>query len=184
MEILEIRNNVVQPTAEILMIDCFGKLWDRDKGKRKEVALQEFTYVAAMCSRAKSNPFREYDLEIKSEKIIQAIIKKKGWKPDNLVDNAIAWYEDWQANSSASLRYYQANLEALEKTIRFLTEDLDYTEKTNAGNPVYKFTDITRGIKEASNVLKSLNTLRTQVEEELYEASKTKGNKTINHYEK
>lgn len=184
MEILEIKNNVVQPTPEILMIKEFAAIWDRDKSKRKNKAIQEMSYVGAMCSRAKSNPFREYDEEIKSEKVIQAVIKEEGWQPDSVIEDAITWYKDWQQKASVSIRYYEANLQALEKTITFLTVELDYTEKTNAGNPVYKFTDVTRGIKEASNVLKSLNTLRKQVEEELYESAKTKGDKEINHYER
>ncbi len=184
MEILEIKNNIVQPTPEILSIKVFAKIWDRDKSKRKELAVQELSFIGAMCSRLKTNPFREYEESVREEKVVSAIIKKKGWKPDSVIEDAIIWYKEWQQESSASMRYYEANLGAIEKTIVFLTDELDYTEKNKSGMPVYKFTDIVRGIKDADNVLKSLGSLRKKVETDLYEASKTKGDKEINHYEK
>ena len=93
-------------------------------------------------------------------------------------------YASWQSKASPTVRYYDANLEALQKTINYLNTGLDYEERNRSGMPVHKFTDVVRGMKEADQVLKSLTSLRTKVEEELYEASKTKGGKEINHYER
>lgn len=184
MEVFEINGNVVRPTPEILLVKPFKKIWTRDNTKGKSVAMQEFAYIVFMSSKKKTNPYRGYNDEIKESKIIEGVIVEEDWKPDEIVLEAIAYREDWQLNASDTMRYFNANKQALEKTINYLENILDYKERNNAGMPIYKFTDTVRGMKEADQVLKSFVSLRTKVEEELYEASKTKGNKEINHYER
>jgi len=182
MEIFEISGNVVRPTASILTVSPFKEIWERDKSKN--IAMQEFAFIEFMVSKKKNNPFKGYDESIKEEKIREAIIKEKKWKADDLVYKAIEEYYEWQYKASPTIRYYEANLSALNKTIEYLTNGLDYEERNRSGMPVHKFNDVVRGIKEADQVLKSLTSLKKKVEEELYEASKTKGGKNINPYER
>lgn len=184
MEIFEVAGNVVRPTADILTVIPFQQIWKRDESKNKSVAMQEFAYINFMVSQKKSNPYKGYDDSIKEKKIIEGVIKTKNWKPDELVGVAIDWYTEWQYKASPSLRYYEANEAALMKTIDYLNHGLDYEERNRSGMPVHKFNDVVRGVKDADGVLKSFNSLRIKVEQELYEASKTKGGKEINPYER
>lgn len=184
MEIFEITGHIVRPTSAILLIKPFKTLWSRDSTKGKVVAMQELAYIEFMVSKKKTNPYKGYEDSIREGKIIQGVIVKKGWKPDKVVKEAIDIYSDWQRQASPTVRYYNANLQALQKTINYLNVGLDYEERNRSGMPVHKFTDVVRGMKEADQVLKSLTSLRKKVEEELYEASKTKGGKEINHYER
>ena len=182
MEIFEVSGNVVRPTPNILTISPFKEIWERDKDKN--IAMQEFAFIEFMVSKKKNNPFKGYDESIKEEKIREAVIKEKKWKADKLIYEAIDKYYEWQYKASPTIRYYEANLSALNKTIQYLTNGLDYDERNRSGMPVHKFNDVVRGIKEADQVLKSLTSLKTKVEEELYEASKTVGGKDINPYER
>jgi hypothetical protein len=184
MEIFEISGHVVRPTPSILAVNVFGKIWNRDKSKSKSKAMQEFAYIEFMVSKKKDNPYKGYDESIKEEKIIEGVIKMEDWHPDELIQEAIGIYDEWQTEASPSIRYYNANLSALQKTIDYLNSGLDYEERNRSGMPVHKFNDVVRGIKEADQVLKSLTSLKTKVEEELYQASKTKGGKEINFYER
>jgi hypothetical protein len=184
MEIFEISGHVVRPTPSILAVKVFNKIWKRDKSKSKSKAMQEFAYIEFMVSKKKTNPYKGYEDSIKESKIIEGVIKDDGWKPDKFVKEAMELYDSWQIEASPTVRYYQANLQALQKTINYLNTGLDYEERNRSGMPVHKFNDVVRGIKEADQVLKSLTSLKTKVEEELYQASKTKGGKEINFYER
>ena len=125
MEIFEINGNVVRPTAQALAVKCFKKLWTRDKTKDKSVALQEFAYVEFMTSKKKNNPYKGYDESIREKKIIQGVIVEEDWKPDEYVKACIEFWQDWQNNGSESIRYFNANVSALDKTINFLENELD-----------------------------------------------------------
>ena len=184
MEIFEITGNILRPTSAILLIKPFKTIWSRDNTKGKSVAMQELAYIEFMVSKKKTNPYKGYEESMKEKKIIEGVIIKKKWKPDTVVKEAMELYENWQSKASPTVRYYNANLQALQKTINYLNYGLDYAERNRSGMPVHKFNDVVRGIKEADQVLKSLTSLRKKVEEELYEASKTKGGKEINHYER
>jgi hypothetical protein len=184
MEIFEVAGHIVRPTPSILMIIPFKDIWDRDKSKGKSLAMQEFAYIEFMVSKKKTNPYKGYEESIRESKIIEGVVTKKKWKPDIVVQQAIEVYSSWHSKASPTVRYYDANLQALQKTINYLNHGLDYAERNRSGMPVHKFNDVVRGIKEADQVLKSLTSLRKKVEEELYEASKTKGGKEINHYER
>ena len=184
MDIFEITGHIVRPTSAILLIKPFKKLWSRDNTKGKSIAMQELAYIEFMISKRKTNPYKGYEDSIREKKIIEGVITKASWKPDIVVKEAMELYEIWQSKASPTARYYNANLQALQKTINYLNNGLDYEERNRSGMPVHKFTDVVRGMKEADQVLKSLTSLRKKVEEELYEASKTKGGKEINHYER
>ena len=184
MEIFEISGHVVRPTPSILAVNVFSKIWKRDKNKSKSKAMQEFAYIEFMVSKKKTNPYKGYEDSIKESKIIEGVIKDDGWRPDEFVKEAMELYDSWQVEASPTVRYYEANLSALQKTINYLNTGLDYEERNRSGMPVHKFNDVVRGIERADQVLKSLTALKTKVEEELYQASKTKGGKEINFYER
>ena len=120
MEIFEISGHVVRPTPSILAIKVFSKIWKRDKSKSKSKAMQEFAYIEFMISKKKTNPYKGYEDSIKESKIIEGVIKDEEWKPDASVLEAMELYDHWQIEASPTVKYYQANLQALQKTINYL----------------------------------------------------------------
>ena len=52
------------------------------------------------------------------------------------------------------------------------------------GNLLYKPADITRALKDTNDILKTMNSLKEKVYQELYEDSKAKGGREVNYFEK
>jgi len=180
--LFEINEKTVFPNAETLLIYPFKEIWERDKSKRKDKALEDFAYIEFVTSMRKSNPFRQYPEEKKEEIVKKEIITQKDWKPDELIKAGIEKVLEFQKKASTSFSYYMANKIAIEKTIDFLKDGLDYKLTNKSGTPIYKYTDISRGAKDAYAVLQSLNSLAKKVEEELYEETKNKSDKEVSPF--
>ena len=67
-----IQGSVVNPTPEILMVQPFNIIWERDEDVNKVFAKQEFAYAEFMVSMMKSNPYRDYADKRKAELKITA----------------------------------------------------------------------------------------------------------------
>jgi hypothetical protein len=51
------------------------------------------------------------------------------------------------------------------------------------GNPLYKPADITRALKEVNDIIRTLNSIKEKVYQELAEDSKGKAGREINYFE-
>lgn len=177
-----IQGNVVNPTPEILFIQPFAVIWDRDTSPQKVVAKQEMAYAEFMISMMKSNPYRDYADNKKSEQIKKGIGLPDNWKPDGPVQQAMAYLDEIQTEGSVSYRYWKSNKNLLEKQIEYF-ENLDPSElNLKTGNPLYKPVDIPNAVEKAEKVLIVINNLKAKVDEELYESSKNKGGKEISPF--
>lgn len=177
-----IENNIAKPNVETLLISPFKEIWDRDTSKDKSIAIKEFTYIELITSKKKSNPFVGYSDSIRGSKIIESIQLPKGWSPDALVLGAIDKIEEFNTNASPNYLAYKDSMEALNTTRKFLKE-IDLSERNRSGMPVYKPVDIYGAIEKVEKAIISLNSLKERVEQEMFDAVKTKGNKSINPLE-
>lgn len=182
MNVFQIEQGVVKPTAEILLISPFKEIWARDKTVKKETALRDFSYIEFMCSYKKSNPFIGFVPRERHRKICETVIHDISYVPDDLVKKGIELYKDWQENASPSLRFYKSVVKANEKLIRF-AEDINLNERDAKGSAVYKPSDITSITSKAYENLKTLTLMKEKVEQEVFEASKTRSNRNINVFE-
>jgi hypothetical protein len=71
----------------------------------------------------------------------------------------------------------------MDKQIAFL-EEVNFAERDKKGMAVYKPIDTDRVLKSAGETMKSLSELKVRMEQEMYEATKTRNDRTINKYEK
>lgn len=180
--LFQIHGQAVYPNPETLLIHPFNEIWERDKSPKKAYAIQEFAYIEFMSSMMKSNPFREYSEESRESEIRKKIITTLEWQPDDLVIDAINQLKDWQETASITYRYWMSNKAAAEKMIDFF-ENFDMDERNpKTMSPIYKPRDITSAIADAERMLTTLNTLKKKVDEELFESTKTKGDKTISPF--
>jgi hypothetical protein len=178
-----IEDKKVFPNPETLLISPFKEIWERDKSPNKEIALQEFTFIEFMTSHLKTNPYKGYSEDVKEVKIKEDVIKNSKWSPDKLILSAMKKIESFQKDASPTYTLYKDCLESKEKVQKFLTF-IDLSERTNSGGAVYKPKDIMDAVEKANSVAKSLSDLKKKVEEELFEATKTRANKEISPFAK
>ena len=177
-----IQGSVVNPTPEILMVQPFNIIWERDEDVNKVFAKQEFAYAEFMVSMMKSNPYRDYADKRKAEEIKKGIGLPMDYVPDGPVQQAMAYLDEIQTEGSISYRYWKSNKDVLEKQIEFF-EAIDLGERNfKTGNPIYKPSDIPAAVEKAEKVLMVINNLKSKVDEELYESSKNKGGKEISPF--
>lgn len=179
-----VENLIVKPTNEALQVPPFKQIWERDKSPKKEVALQEFTYMEFMSSALATNPYRGYSDEQKEVVIRKDIIKESKWEPDELIQKGMNKIEEMQTEGSPFYTLYKAAVKGKNKLEHFFnTFDMD-EKNEKSGNPMYKPKDITSAIQELVKTIVSLETLEKKVEENLFETAKIRGQKTVSEFAK
>jgi len=84
-----------------------------------------------------------------------------------------------QREASPSYNYYIAAKNAAEKIQDFFN-NFDMNEvNIKTGALIYKPKDVTSALNDTSRVLQNFNELRDKVDNEIYEATKNKGEKRI-----
>lgn len=178
-----VENGVAKPNTETLLISPFSDIWERDRTVNKEVAIKELTFIEFMSSKKKSNPYAGYDDEMRFDKLKQDFFSES-WTMDVLLEQALIKVKEFQEEASPTYQYYIAATKAAEK-MRGFFNSFDINERNErTGNPVYKPADITRALNDTDKVLQNLNSMKEKVEQELFEQTKTRGNKQINPFER
>jgi hypothetical protein len=118
MRLFKYEGYEVRVAPEALTLKPFKKIWERDKSKTKEKALQELSFVYFYC-----DPRSDYQYIIDDENRLEAVKEGEGlpksWKPDKDLEAAIELYRSF--DTSAALLLKAAN-EAVEKVRSLLTE--------------------------------------------------------------
>lgn len=180
--LFKIEGMAVMPNPETLLISPFKEIWERDKSKKKELAIKEFSYIEFMTSMLRSNPYREYPEDRKHKVILEAIFKEAKWKPDHLIYDAMAAIKELQEEGSLTYSFWMSAKIAAEKMKEFFI-DFDINERNErTGNPIYKPADISRALKDAETNLTTLTSLKKKVDEEIFELVRTRGDKEISPF--
>lgn len=177
-----VENKIAKPNDETLLISPFKEIWERDISIDKEVALKELTFIEFMSSKKKTNPYGGYDDEARFEQLRKDIFDET-WEMDALVEKGLIKINEFQIEASATFQYYLSALTAAEKMRSFFGTFNINERNERTGNPVYKPSDITRALKDTSGVLTDLSKMKEQVEQDLFEKTKTRGDKVINPFE-
>ena len=122
-----VENNVAKPNVETLLVSPFKEIWNRDTSIDKNMAIKEFTFMEFMSSKKKTNPFKGYPDDVRFEKLQQVYFNVE-WKPDILIEQGLVKIVEFQKQASPTYSYYVDNLEAAEKTRKFLKE-IDLSER-------------------------------------------------------
>jgi len=183
LHLFEVRDNVALPTTEALIISPYKEIWERDTSEKKEQAIKEFTYIELCCSLKKANPFAGYNEDERYSRVAENVFPDTpDYVPDTLVQKGIEQYKKFQTEASPSMAFYESVVVAVKKLQNFLN-NVDLRERSKMGMAVYKPTDISKAASDAVNVLANLTTLKEKVQQELFEASKTKSQRTIGAFE-
>lgn len=176
-----VENSIAIPNIETLLIPPFKDIWERDKSKNKDVAIKEFTFIELMSSKKKTNPYAGYSDDVRFEKLKEALFEKN-WEQDVLIEQALIKINEFQREASPTYSYYLSVIKAVEKMKDFF-KNVNINERNEKGIPIYKPGDITRALNDTDKVLQNINSMKERVEQELFEQTKTKNNKTINPFE-
>lgn len=177
-----LENNIAKPNTETLLISPFKEIWERDKSKDKYKAIREFTFIELMSSKKKSNPYAGYSDSIRYQKLKEYLFDEE-WEMDELIEKGLIAINKFQQEASPTYQYYIDSLKAAEKTRKFL-RNINLNEKNErTGNPLYKPKDVTSAITDTEKIIQTLSLLKEKVEQELFDTTKTKGNKQINPLE-
>jgi len=180
--LFEINGTAVIPTPSLLLVSPFKEIWERDKNVPKVLALKELAYIEFMSSAQKSNPFSGYPEQNRGEVIRSNLFKDyPEWKPDSYIEEGIRFVKKVQTEGSVTYSYYMAARSSVENMKEFfLTVDLSKTN--NSGMPVYKPKDITSALIDTEKVVQNLDALQKRVEEEMFESTRVKSDKTISPF--
>lgn len=177
--------NFVIPTVEALMITPFSEIWERDNSPKKEIALREFAYIEFMTSQLKDNPFRDYPKNRKMKAVINAVFREDAeeWVPDSMVRQGCEWMYHMQTEGSDNFEFLQTALRARDKLSDFLdTFNPDERANEGKGSLLLKPRDITSALTDVPKVTIAIMEARNKVAEEVLEAVKIKGQKTISPF--
>lgn len=177
-----VENGIAKPNDEVLLISPFKDIWERDTTVDKERAIKEFTYIEFMSSKKKTNPYAGFDDEMRHERLRDMLFDEE-WRPDAMIEAGLVKISDFQENASATYLYFIAAVKASEKMRQFFMTFNIQERNERTGNPLFKPRDITSALNDTDKVLQNLNALKEKVEQELFEQTKTKGNKQINPFE-
>ena len=169
-----IKNLAVVPEPEVYMISPFKEILERDKSKKKVVALQELAYIEFMSSLKKSNPFAGYNDGEREGAVIKAVFNGENYNPDKLVLEGIKFISELQTTHSPVYSLYLKSKKAVEGIKRFF-DSVDVNERDDRGKPIHKATDILRSINEVPKTLATLKDLERKIQSEDLSVSKNRG---------
>lgn len=163
MKLFRYESYRVTISEEALILKPFKKLWDRDKTKNKDKALQELSYVYFM-----EDPASDYQYLVDREERSKAIIEGEGlkdWKPDKAVEEAMAFYSSFKTTSALILEDTRYAADNLRKSLRNI--DLEATD--DRGKPIYTVASIISAIKQVPQLVKELSEAERAVAKEMAE---------------
>lgn len=187
MELFQIdEKKKVSPSVHVLMLEPFKSIWEDDDDS-KERALKIFTYVEFTNSPLKSNPFAGYTTKERPAKVKKLVFGEESPQIDEeTISDIIVCshkYQELLAISSPAYALYESAANAVGKLRDFL-DTFDFDERTKSGGMVLKPQDITTALGKLDEVERNMTKARDKVHEELIDASKTRNQRKIGHYER
>lgn len=112
----------VKVAPEALTLKPFKRIWERDKSKTKERALQELSFLYFYC-----DPRSDYQYITDDDDRLEAVRKGEGledkWKPDDALKAAIAFYSSFDTPSAILLRAAAKAVDKVQDTLESLNPD-------------------------------------------------------------
>ena len=122
MKLFKYEGYEVKVSPEALLLKPFRKIWIRDKGKNKETATNELSFLYFFC-----DPRSDYqyitDDEDRMEAVKQGIGFDKKWKPDPTLNEAIALYRSFDSSAAILLKAAMEGVEKVQKLLKDLNPD-------------------------------------------------------------
>ena len=178
MKLFKYEGYKITISEEALLLKPFKEIWQRDKSKNKDKALQELGYIYFM-----SDPRSDYQYLVDEEERSKSIKEGEGipndWNPDRVVLDAITFYKSFKPTSALLLEDTRFAVDKLRKLLR----EIDLTQTDDKGKPIYTLNTITATIKQIPSLVKDLDEAEKTLSKEIMESSKVRGSQEKSMYE-
>lgn len=183
-----VNGNVQLNSEGLLVISEFANLLSNDRnktkedklGKKKERAFREFTYIYLFIDW--ESPYFNFSEEERHKASLDNSKLSEVEFNDELFRAACKKYEEIQ-NENINLRMLKGCMMSVEKLI-FYFENVDINERDPiTGKPIYSSKDLISNIKNAKDLVISLQDLEKQVKKELEQDTGLRGGMEAGFYD-
>lgn len=161
----------IKVEPEALLLKPFKKIWNRDRSKDKNRAMQELGFIYFVC-----DPRSDYqylvDLDTRMESVKQGEGLPNDWTPDPTVKEAMEFYSSFKPTSALLLEDTRVAVDKLREHLK----NMDFNEVDDKGKPKYTLNTITSTIKQIPELIKGLDEAEKAVTSDIREMSKARGN--------
>lgn len=161
----------IKVEPEALLLKPFKKIWNRDRSKDKNRAMQELGFIYFVC-----DPRSDYQYLIDLDTRMDAVKQGEGlptdWTPDQTVKEAMEFYSSFKPTSALLLEDTRFAVNKLREHLK----NLDLEAVDLKGKPIYTLNTITATIKQIPDLIKGLDEAEKAVTSDIREMSKARGN--------
>lgn len=162
-------------SEEAFLLKPFKEIWNRDKTKDKDKALQELGYIYFMC-----DPRSDYQYIIDEDERAKYIREGEGidskWKPDNKVIEAMKFYNSFKNTATLLLEDIRNMVEGYRMKMREITKDMSNLD-------VKEIKDVGIIIKQIPQLVKDLDEAEKAITKEIMQNDKIRGSAEKSMYE-
>jgi hypothetical protein len=174
MNLLSLDSNkelTINPAA--LSIPEFAAIWKHDTSPKKELAIKYLSYIYFLCDY--SSVYQSYLIEEREDTL------RKDFDIRQISVVLRAGVEKYRIlQSTPALRFLESAIEALEATTDYFS-NVNYDPDN--GKPLYKLKEVTSGLKDASGIMDSLESLHEKVKKELQSDTRIRGGGSAGAFE-
>ena len=171
MRILDLKDNKLTITPELLGISPFKELWEKDKTKDKEKATAQFKYI--WYTSDYGSPYFKYVDKDRHEAVCVDVLKNKKYKVSSDLQAAVEKYKEITKSPAIS---------AVEAAFAFI-HNLETFFKTVDIGELKSPKTITDMFASMPKVVASLNDAKAAAEKEQHQGVKVRGNHTVGLFE-
>ena len=168
----------IKVEPEALLLKPFKKIWNRDRSKDKNRAMQELGFIYFVC-----DPRSDYqylvDLDTRMESVKQGEGLPNDWTPDQTVKEAMEFYSSFKPTSALLLEDTRFAVDKLRKLLR----EIDLNQTDDKGKPIYTLNTVTATIKQVPSLVRDLDEAERSIAKEIAQSDKARGAQTKSIYE-
>lgn len=179
MKLFDIQAGKVVMNPTILWVPEFRTLWDRDKSKHKEQAVNEISYIVFLYDFR--SPYMAYPIGERELRIKKDYFKSEDWVPDEQIKAAVAKYKELQ--TSPISRLLQSAMDTCDKMTDYFN-GIDFKKVDHNGKPIYTLKEVSSVMKDIGDIVSSLESLKDKVEREQTERGSIRGGTGIGMFER
>lgn len=182
MDLFELKNGRIIPSVHALMIEPFKTIWETDPDPKKSNAEKVFRYVELCLSPKKSNPYFNYEIDLRPSKV-----KKEVWGDEKKADTTFMIQACEKYRELLAVVPGYSMLEMAEESVvkvRDFFKTLDIAQRTSTGAYAFKPKDYYDAVNNLPSIIRNLNNVRSTVLTELTEVeSRTRKEREVGMYE-
>lgn len=116
MRLFKYEGYSIKVAPEALMLKPFKKIWDRDKSKNKEKAMNELAFLYYYCDPRSDYQYLNDD-DDRLEAVKEGLGYAKDWKPDAVLKSAITFYGSFDSSAARLLRMAAKEIDKVQKSL-------------------------------------------------------------------